>query len=59
MEKAKKQMPRIFVSECGSIHMASEMITTKERFVKIWKGKCRGKDINKLWAEAEKWKKQF
>jgi len=39
--------------------MPSEMITTKERFLKIWRGKCKGKDINKLWLEAEKWRKQF
>lgn len=58
-KKTKPQAPRIYVSACGTIHMPFEMITTKEKFVKIWKGKCKGKDINKLWLEAERTRKQF
>lgn len=56
---AKVEMPRIYVSACGTVNMHSSMITTKERFLKIWKGKTKGRDINKLWLEAEKWKNSF
>ena len=57
--KSKAVAPRLYVSTCGTIQMPSEMITTKERFLKIWRGKCKGKDINKLWLEAEKWRNSF
>lgn len=57
--KKKPVAPRMYRSECGTINMPTEMITTKEKFVKIWKGKVKGKDINILWQEAEKFKKQF
>jgi len=57
--KPKAVAPRSYKSACGTVHMPSEMITTKERFLKIWRGKCKGKDINKLWLEAEKWRNSF
>ena len=57
--KKKPVAPRMYRSECGTINMPTEMITTKDKFIKIWKGKTKGRDVNALWLEAEKFKKQF
>jgi len=55
----QEEMPNIYVSVCGTINMSSAMITTKEKFEKIWKGKTKGKDVSKLFQDAKKWREKF
>ena len=50
-----KGMPKLYKD--GFIEMPSEMITTKEAFLKIWSGKMRkGHDVNEAADRAIAWK---
>lgn len=54
--KAKPEAPNCYND--GLISMHSSMITTKEEFEKLWKGK-RGVDLEKAYKKAKKWREQF
>jgi hypothetical protein len=49
-------MPSVYVH--GKINMASEMITDKATFVRLW-GRARGVDVEAEWKLARKWRDQF
>jgi hypothetical protein len=47
-------LPDLYVD--GVINMPSSMITTKEKFIKIWKGGTKGRDVEECWEKAKAWK---
>ena len=49
-------VPSVYVH--GKIHMASEMITDKAMFVRLW-GRTKGINIDDEWKLAKKWKDSF
>lgn len=51
-----KQKKRIHVD--GPINMPIEMITTKEKFEKLWGRKLKGADITPYWERAQAFKKE-
>lgn len=53
---SKPVMPSIY--EDGNINMHSSMITTKEEFIKLFKGTKagRGVDLSKAWDKAKKFR---
>lgn len=57
-----KEVPRVikpvlpkYYSD-GIISMPSVMITTREKFFKLWKGGTRGRDVGEAWDKAKAWK---
>lgn len=48
-------MPSVYIH--GKINMASDMITDKAMFVRLW-GRVRGIDVDEEWKLAKKWKDQ-
>lgn len=47
-------LPNLYVD--GIINMPSSMITTQEKFFKMWKGGTKGRDVGEAWEKAKAWK---
>jgi hypothetical protein len=56
--KKETSNPNMFVD--GLIQMPVSMITTKEAFLKLWKGKrnARDRNLEEVWKKAEAFKKK-
>lgn len=57
IKAVKPVLPKIYID--GGVNMPSSMITTKEKFFKIWKGAVNVRDIDKAWEKAKTWKDSF